>query len=60
MQFSRDPLNLANVHNRKYSGFANDKAIGVNADSINTVRRIYTIQIQEEINHHVPQKSTNK
>ncbi|KAI0166439.1 ribosomal L28e family protein [Xylariaceae sp. FL1272] len=29
VQFSRDPLNLTNVHSRKYAGFVNDKAIGV-------------------------------
>ncbi|KAK5654148.1 hypothetical protein OQA88_7579 [Cercophora sp. LCS_1] len=28
-QFSRDPLNLTNLHSRKYAGFANTKAIGV-------------------------------
>ncbi|KAG5296065.1 60S ribosomal protein L28e [Histoplasma capsulatum G186AR] len=28
-QFSRDPLNLANKHSRKYAGFANSKAIGI-------------------------------
>lgn len=36
MQFSRDPMNLVNKHSRKYEGFVNDKAIGINADS-NTV-----------------------
>ncbi|KAJ5755303.1 60S ribosomal protein L28 [Penicillium manginii] len=30
-QFSRDPLNLVNKHSFKYSGFANTKAIGVQA-----------------------------
>ncbi|KAK4193627.1 putative cytosolic 60S ribosomal protein Rpl28 [Podospora australis] len=29
VQFSRDPLNLTNLHSRKYAGFVNDKAIGV-------------------------------
>ena len=29
MQFSRDPLNLTNLHSRKYAGFVNDQAIGV-------------------------------
>ncbi|KKZ64987.1 ribosomal protein L28e [[Emmonsia] crescens] len=28
-QFSRDPLNLVNKHSRKYSGYANAKAIGI-------------------------------
>ncbi|OOQ91503.1 putative 60S ribosomal protein L28e [Penicillium brasilianum] len=28
-QFSRDPLNLVNKHSFKYSGFANNKAVGV-------------------------------
>jgi large subunit ribosomal protein L28e len=30
-QFSRDPLNLVNKHSYKYAGFANNKAIGVQA-----------------------------
>ncbi|KAI1001096.1 hypothetical protein K3495_g7102 [Podosphaera aphanis] len=29
VQFSRDPLNLKNIHSRKYAGFVNDKAVGV-------------------------------
>ncbi|KAI9661981.1 MAG: hypothetical protein M1831_002896 [Alyxoria varia] len=29
VQFSRDPLNLMNKHSRKYDGFADRKAIGV-------------------------------
>ncbi|KAI1212989.1 60S ribosomal protein L28 [Annulohypoxylon truncatum] len=29
VQFSRDPLNLVNKNSRKYAGFVNDKAIGV-------------------------------
>ena len=29
-------MNLVNKHSRKYEGFVNDKAIGINADS-NTV-----------------------
>ncbi|KAL2255884.1 hypothetical protein VTK26DRAFT_2543 [Humicola hyalothermophila] len=28
-QFSRDPLNLVNLHSRKFAGFVNDKAVGV-------------------------------
>lgn len=36
VQFSRDPMNLVNKHSRKYDGFVNEKAIGINADS-NTV-----------------------
>ncbi|KAL2133673.1 hypothetical protein VTI74DRAFT_1901 [Chaetomium olivicolor] len=28
-QFSRDPLNLTNLHSRKFAGFANDKAVGI-------------------------------
>ncbi|KIH90696.1 large subunit ribosomal protein L28e [Sporothrix brasiliensis 5110] len=32
VQFSRDPLNLTNVHSRKYAGFVNDKALGVVAN----------------------------
>ncbi|OJD11592.1 hypothetical protein AJ78_07663 [Emergomyces pasteurianus Ep9510] len=30
-QFSRDPLNLVNKHSRKYSGFVNSKAVGIQA-----------------------------
>ncbi|KAK2811865.1 hypothetical protein FQN50_001903 [Emmonsiellopsis sp. PD_5] len=30
-QFSRDPLNLVNKNSRKYAGFANSKAVGVQA-----------------------------
>ncbi|TVY14974.1 putative 60S ribosomal protein L28e [Lachnellula arida] len=29
VRFSRDPLNLTNVHSRKNAGFVNDKAVGV-------------------------------
>ncbi|KAI1467207.1 ribosomal protein L28e [Daldinia caldariorum] len=29
VRFSRDPLNLVNVHNRKHAGFVNTKAIGI-------------------------------
>ncbi|TQS37405.1 hypothetical protein Golomagni_02124 [Golovinomyces magnicellulatus] len=29
IQLSRDPLNLKNIHSRKYAGFVNDKAVGV-------------------------------
>ncbi|EOD46508.1 putative 60s ribosomal protein l28 protein [Neofusicoccum parvum UCRNP2] len=29
VQFSRDPLNLTNKHARKYEGFVNDKAYGI-------------------------------
>ncbi|KAK4548451.1 hypothetical protein LTR36_009361 [Oleoguttula mirabilis] len=39
VQFSRDPLNLLNKHSRKYAGFINDQAIGVQPDS-NTVKLI--------------------
>ncbi|KAK5129519.1 hypothetical protein LTR08_003178 [Meristemomyces frigidus] len=39
MQFSRDPLNLLNKHSRKYAGYVNPQAIGIQADS-NTVKMI--------------------
>ncbi|RKF55544.1 putative 60S ribosomal protein L28e [Golovinomyces cichoracearum] len=29
VQLSRDPLNLKNIHSRKYAGFVNDKAVGI-------------------------------
>ncbi|RMY05914.1 hypothetical protein D0868_06146 [Hortaea werneckii] len=37
VQLSRDPLNLVNKHSRKYEGFVNDQAIGINRDD-NTVK----------------------
>ncbi|CAP69105.1 uncharacterized protein PODANS_7_10630 [Podospora anserina S mat+] len=40
IQFSRDPLNLTNVHSRKYAGYVNDKAIGVVAGENNTIQVI--------------------
>ncbi|KAK1149952.1 hypothetical protein N8T08_003508 [Aspergillus melleus] len=36
-QFSRDPLNLQNKHSFKYAGYANTKAIGVQASGSNGV-----------------------
>ncbi|PHH49347.1 putative 60S ribosomal protein L28e [Ceratocystis fimbriata CBS 114723] len=29
VQLSRDPMNLTNVHSKKYAGFANEKAVGL-------------------------------
>ncbi|KAI9049439.1 hypothetical protein LZ554_006471 [Drepanopeziza brunnea f. sp. 'monogermtubi'] len=29
VRFSRDPLNLVNLHSRKHAGFVNDKAVGI-------------------------------
>ncbi|KAL5351819.1 hypothetical protein ACLOAV_003680 [Pseudogymnoascus australis] len=29
VQFSRDPLNLVNLHSRKHGGFVNTKAVGI-------------------------------
>ncbi|KAI5208634.1 ribosomal protein L28e [Aureobasidium subglaciale] len=31
VQFSKDPLNLTNLHSRKYSSLANPQAIGINS-----------------------------
>ncbi|KAF2719623.1 ribosomal protein L28e [Polychaeton citri CBS 116435] len=39
VQFSRDPLNLVNKHSRKYEGFVNPQAIGIQPDG-NTVSLI--------------------
>ncbi|EME43047.1 hypothetical protein DOTSEDRAFT_35388 [Dothistroma septosporum NZE10] len=36
VQFSRDPLNLVNKHSRKYEGYVNAQAIGIQPDS-NTI-----------------------
>ncbi|KAI0887410.1 60S ribosomal protein L28 [Annulohypoxylon maeteangense] len=40
VQFSRDPLNLVNKNSRKYAGFLNDKAIGVQPAEKNGVKVI--------------------
>ncbi|KAI1646334.1 ribosomal L28e protein family-domain-containing protein [Daldinia loculata] len=40
IQFSRDPLNLTNVHSRKHAGFVNTKAIGVQPAEKNGVKVI--------------------
>ncbi|KAI8966866.1 ribosomal protein L28e [Daldinia sp. FL1419] len=40
VQFSRDPLNLTNVHSRKHAGFVNPKAIGIQAAEKNGVKVI--------------------
>ncbi|KAK4153734.1 putative ribosomal protein l28e protein [Chaetomidium leptoderma] len=37
-QFSRDPLNLANQHSRKYAGYVNDKAVGISANEKGAVQ----------------------
>ncbi|KAK5121943.1 hypothetical protein LTR85_004515 [Meristemomyces frigidus] len=43
VQFSRDPLNLLNKHSRKYAGFLNEQAIGIQPDS-NTVKLITKVK----------------
>ncbi|KAJ9628473.1 hypothetical protein H2203_002372 [Taxawa tesnikishii (nom. ined.)] len=50
VQFDRDPLNLTNVNNRKYSGLANTRSIGINAGPNNTV--VMTTQVEK--NAHKP------
>jgi len=35
VQFSRDPLNLTNLHSKKYDGYLADEAIGVQAGAEN-------------------------
>ncbi|KKY33855.1 putative ribosomal protein l28e [Diaporthe ampelina] len=32
VQFSRDPLNLANKNSRKHAGYVNEKAVGISAE----------------------------
>jgi len=46
VQFSRDPLNLVNKHSRKYEGYCNDQAIGINADA-NTVAMVTKLPKQK-------------
>ncbi|OTB06918.1 hypothetical protein M426DRAFT_318628 [Hypoxylon sp. CI-4A] len=40
VQFSRDPLNLTNKNSRKYAGFVNEKAIGVQPAEKNGIKVI--------------------
>ncbi|KAL2108260.1 hypothetical protein VUR80DRAFT_4059 [Thermomyces stellatus] len=54
-QFSRDPLNLTNIHSRKYAGFVNDKAIAVNASG----KRGITVVSKNAKNVNRPFKSTS-
>ncbi|KAI2613104.1 60S ribosomal protein L28 [Hypoxylon fragiforme] len=54
VQFSRDPLNLVNKNSRKYSGFVNDKAIGVQPAEKNGVKVI----TKKEATAQKPAKST--
>ncbi|SPN98334.1 related to ribosomal protein L28 [Cephalotrichum gorgonifer] len=54
-QFSRDPLNLKNIHTRKYAGFVNDKAIGVTANG----KRGVTVSSKIASNVNRPVRSLN-
>jgi len=54
VQFSRDPLNLANKHSRKHAGFVNNKAIGINADA-NTVSMVTKVSSRQ----HKPAQATH-
>ncbi|KAI0115092.1 ribosomal L28e family protein [Daldinia grandis] len=56
IQFSRDPLNLTNVHSRKYAGFVNTKAIGVQPAEKNGVKVIS----KKESAAQKPAKSTTE
>ncbi|KAK5108296.1 hypothetical protein LTR62_008611 [Meristemomyces frigidus] len=61
VQFSRDPLNLLNKHSRKYAGFVNPKAIGIQADD-NTVAmttKNASKTHQPARQHHVSSFSSN-
>ncbi|KAK3713959.1 hypothetical protein LTR37_008209 [Vermiconidia calcicola] len=55
VQFSRDPMNLANKHSRKHDGFVNEKAIGIQPDD-NTVSM--TTKLPSRVNK--PAKSTQQ
>ncbi|KAI2630943.1 ribosomal L28e family protein [Hypoxylon sp. NC1633] len=56
IQFSRDPLNLTNKHARKYAGFVNDKAVGVQPAEKGGVKVIS----KKESAVQQPAKSTNE
>ncbi|KAK4501319.1 hypothetical protein PRZ48_007127 [Zasmidium cellare] len=53
VQFSRDPMNLVNKHSRKYEGYVNEQAIGIQPDS-NTIA--LTTKLPKRANK--PAKST--
>ncbi|KAI0850983.1 ribosomal L28e family protein [Daldinia vernicosa] len=56
VQFSRDPLNLTNVHSRKHAGFVNPKAVGVQPAEKNGVKVIS----KKESAAQKPAKSTTE
>ncbi|EEH46280.1 uncharacterized protein PADG_08715 [Paracoccidioides brasiliensis Pb18] len=53
-QFSRDPLNLVNKHSRKYAGFVNCKAIGIQPTEEGTI----AVTTKKPATIHKPASST--
>ncbi|KAI9689574.1 MAG: hypothetical protein M1822_010226 [Bathelium mastoideum] len=72
--FSRDPLNLTNIHNRKYEGFIDTKAIGINPSPRNPNALTLTTKNPDSVNpagapsqpaklyktHHFPANTHNR
>ncbi|KAI9694241.1 MAG: hypothetical protein M1820_009099 [Bogoriella megaspora] len=66
--FSRDPLNLTNIHNRKYEGFVDNKAIGINPSARNPTALTLTTKNPTTQNqpakayktHHFPANTHNR
>ncbi|KAF2231917.1 ribosomal protein L28e [Viridothelium virens] len=72
--FSRDPLNLTNIHNRKYEGFIDTKAIGINPSARNPSALTLTTKNASAVNpsgapsqpaklhktHHFPANTHNR
>ncbi|KAI9865011.1 MAG: hypothetical protein M1824_004109 [Vezdaea acicularis] len=50
VQFSRDPLNLANKQSRKYSGFVNNKAVGLHSSDKDSI----TLTTKKSKHHNKP------
>ncbi|KAI9834910.1 MAG: hypothetical protein M1838_005445 [Thelocarpon superellum] len=54
--FSRDPLNLMNKHSRKYGGFLNDKAVGLQPGEKGGI----TLKTKKAKVAHKPSSSSNE
>ncbi|KAI9785012.1 MAG: hypothetical protein M1839_001209 [Geoglossum umbratile] len=57
-QFSRDPFNLTNKHSRKYGGFVNQQAIGIQPGEKGGV--VLTTKKQHTTTSHTPASSVNQ
>lgn len=55
VQFSRDPFNLVNKHNRTHAGFVNSKAVSVQSSGEKGV----TLRTKKQDKANTPAKSLN-